>query len=212
MKSFLVTVASITLTYGCVSPSYLELVETEVTKTIDSSLVCNGDYFYEELELFFKEQVTINELFETSSLEGSFYYYYLKQYAEGGGKRLEWKQKNKEGYQRLLGKLQCSGFGLAKKEVELTWYGWVEPTFTKYKEHLIKENREDELIFGIGSTGQPAGSIAISLVAKSMLEKYKINDFKRPFLKRFVVLFCFTQLEMKPPSVNNKKYIHPSLK
>ena len=193
MKNLLIIIPIVLFILGCTSQSYLQLAENEINEKIEKSLFCNNSYFYNDLEEYFEQYLIQNDLIKDNDKIENGYYNYLKYLPENGVgiNNIE----NIKTTQDLKNKLQCAGYNLTSEQNNLFLYKCFEPVVTKYKSELSHEKEEDELIYRFGMS-DPNEEVSLMIVNNGLLKQYKPNDFKRPLLKKFVVLYFFVQLEM----------------
>ena len=194
MKSKSILLFFLVLLAGaCSEPSYLEIAENEIDIAIEKGLVCENDYFYNELEAYFENFLKSNGLVAwNEGIEYGYYNYLTSVQSMGGGFGTA---KGNKDFIKLTEKVTCSGHILGKENYLGLIHTWVEPTITKYKAELIKENKEKDILFAIGTCDPFEEYISIGLMLEGMLDKYKPTDFKRPVLKKYVILFWFLGFE-----------------
>ncbi len=193
MKKLLLFFPILLFIVCCTSQSDFQLAENEINEKIEKSLFCNNSYFYNDLEKYFEQYLIKNDLIKESDKIENGYYNYLKYLPEyGGGIN---KIENNTTTQDLKNKLRCAGYNLTTEQNNLFLYHCFEPVIAKYKSELIQEKKENELIYRIG-TSEPNEDVSLMIINDGLLKQYKPSDFKRPLLKKFVVLFFFVQLEM----------------
>lgn len=96
----------------------------------------------------------------------------------------------------ILIKKELETLGLdSENGIQKLFYETVGPVVEKYYEKLKAENFNDELIQGIAET-KPKEEVNMNVVINGLLKKYNSDDFNRPFLQKFVILFVFVQLEL----------------
>ncbi len=182
------------LLIGSVPKSHLEKAEKEINKKIEKELQCNNNHFYKELEKYFESYLIKNKLLKKGENVGNGYYNYLKTWINNGG--LD-KVRNSQENRRLKEELQCAGYNLSRKKNEMFLYNCFNPVILKYKSELIKEKKEKELSYRIGTIDpRKSGTASFTTIANGLLEQYRPIDFERPVLKKFVLLFFFVQLQM----------------
>lgn len=182
------------LLFGVVPESYLGKAESEISKKIEEELQCKGEYFYKDLENYFESYLLENKLIKKGENVENGYYNYLRSYINSGG--LDKVENNRE-YRKLKNELRCAGYSLSREKNDLFLYNCFHPVILKYKSELIKEGKEGELSFRIGTIApQKDGMASFTILAHELLKQYRPIDFERPVLKKFVVLFFFVQMQM----------------
>jgi len=177
----------------CNQNSDLRKAENEINKNLENHLICNNRQFYNDLEKYFENYLTQNKLIKNGDKIEDGYYNYLNFIIENG--RGINKIENNITTKELKEKLQCAGYNLTPEKNNFFLFDCFEPTISKFKSELINEGDENELIYRIG-TSNPSDEMNLIVIANGLLRQYKMDDFKRPVLKKFIILFFFVQLEL----------------
>ena len=176
------------------SNKYLLIAEGQANENIDEELTKNDKYFVEKLESFFENYLNSNQIANSNDKDGFRYYKYLKSILNNGA------SFNNVGdniqANRIKDELEIIGLN-NEIGIRNLFYESVNPVVQKYQEELSKEKYEDELLLKI-SEHEPSkyDNFNIPLLVNGLLSKNEPNDFKRPFLKKFVIIFIFIQLEL----------------
>ncbi|GAA0761145.1 hypothetical protein [Psychroflexus lacisalsi] len=176
------------------SDNYLLIAESEINEKIEDKLTKNDQYFDKKLESFFKNYVTSNQIAVQNAEDGLIYHEYLEFLLHNGAglNKIDENKQTKE----IREELEIIDLN-NESGIKNLFYKIVSPVVQKFKEELSKEEYEDELILEI-SKNKPSqyDNIDIALLINWLVHKYDPNDFNRPFLKKFVILFIFIQLEL----------------
>ena len=177
-----------------ISDKYLLIAESEINESIDEELTKNDEYFVEKLESFFENYLNSNQIADSNAKDGFIHYKYLKSILKNGAS-----------FDEIGNNIQANEI---KNELEIIglnndigirnlFYKSVNPVVQKYQEELNEEKYENELILRI-SEHEPSkyDNFNIPLLVNGLLSKYEPDDFERPFLKKFVIVFIFIQLEI----------------
>ena len=177
---------------SCTSKNYLEKAENEINENIEKRLTINDSTFDKELEDYFENYLSSNQIVGVNDNTGFIYYNYLKYVQENGGGL----NKIINDSLTVLIKNELEILGLdSENGIQKLFYEAVSPVFETYHEKLKAGNFNDELIDGIAETN-PNDEVNIIVVINGLIEKYDSKDFNRPFLQKFVILFVFVQLEL----------------
>jgi hypothetical protein len=177
---------------SCTPKTYLEKAENEITIDIDKRLTINDSTFNNELEVFFENYINSNQIVDSNEDKGLIYYNYLKFVIEHGGGLN--KIVNDTLTTKIKNELKTIGLD-SEIGIQNLFYETVKPIVDKYHGELIDRNLDNELILGIAETN-PIEEMNMTVVMSGLIKNYKYNDFNRPFLKKFVMLFVFVQLEL----------------
>ncbi len=179
---------------SCTSKDYFQLAEKEINDRIEEKLSCDNKSFYPELENYFEQYVIKNGLVKDTSDVGNIYYQYLLHLLTSGG-GIDNITENKT-LIKLRNELWCAGYNITRRQNSLFLHNCFEPIISKYKLELIKENKEEELIYRIGSSN-PNEEVSLTIVCNGLLTEYEPNEFNNPVMKKFIILFFFVQFEMQ---------------
>lgn len=174
--------------------NYLLIAESEINERIEEELTKNDQHFDEKLESFFENYVTSNQISDSFADDRLIYYEYLKFLLKNGA-GLDKIDENKRSIE-IKEELEIINLN-NETGIKNLFYKSVHPVVQKFKKELSKKKYENELILGI-SKNKPSqyDNINIALLINGLISKYDPNDFNRPFLKKFVILFIFIQLEL----------------
>jgi hypothetical protein len=169
------------------------MAENDINQTIENDLICNNDHYYIELQEYFENYIIENDLIsENETIEQGYYKYLISILERGTG--LD-KIKNNVKTKSLKDKIYCSGYNLTRKGNIDFMEKWFKPTIEKYKLELIKENKDKDIIFRLG-TYNLSDETDATIVLNGILNMYEPSDFKRPILKKIVILDWFVPLEL----------------